>query len=127
MRQRKVLICDSDLLAAALLRPLAQAHGWSLREVRHAKVCIGLLQPGASSVFVLRVGNDLPGEMAILHQAAQRFPETAIIVICDHDNSAVFELAWDLGARFVLPPEHLKELLPGVALGFLAAGSGHQP
>jgi hypothetical protein len=47
------------------------------------------------------------------------FPETATIVVCDADNPAVVGLAWDLGAKFVLHPPQIRELLPDVVAGFL--------
>jgi DNA-binding response OmpR family regulator len=119
MRQRQVLVCESDGRLAQVLREPVQAHGWRLSEVRHPRVCLGLLPQGGDSVFVLRLGRDLLGEMALVQQVATLFPETAMIVVCDADNQAVVGLAWDLGAKFVLHPPQIRELLADIVAGFL--------
>jgi hypothetical protein len=121
MRSRQILVCEADDRLAAALRDCAQANGWRLREVRHPRVCLGLLPQGGESVFVLRVGRDLQREMALLEQVSWLFPETATVVVCDGDNSALTQLAWDLGARFVLHPPQVREMLAEVVSGFLAA------
>jgi hypothetical protein len=61
--------------------------------------------------------------MTLLEQTAWLFPETVAIVVCDPDNPALAELAWDLRARFVLHPAQARELLPAVVEGFLAGGA----
>jgi DNA-binding NtrC family response regulator len=120
MRQHQVLVCESDDRIAGVLRECVQAHGWRLREVRHPRVCLGLLPQGGESVFVLRAGKDLQREMALLEQVSWLFPETASVVVCEGDNPALVQLAWDLGARFVLHPPQIRELLPEVVSGFLS-------
>jgi hypothetical protein len=119
MRQRQVLICESDGRLAQVLRASVKEHGWLLKEVRHPRVCLGLLPQGGESVFVLRLGRDLQREMALLEQVSWLFPETATVVVCDADNQALVQLAWDLGARFVLHPAQIAELLGEVVCGFL--------
>jgi len=121
MRHRQVLVCESDDRLAQVLRPCVQAQGWRLREVRHPRVCLGLLPQGGESVFVLRLGRDLQREMTLLEQVTWLFPETATVVVCDADNAALVQLVWDLGARFVLHPPQVRELLPEVVAGFLGA------
>ena len=119
MRQRQVLVCESDGRLAQVLRAPVEAHGWLVKEIRHPRVCLGLLPQGGDSVFVLRLGRDMLGEMTLVQQIAMLFPETAVIVVCDADNPAVVGLAWDLGAKFVLHPPQIRELLPDVVAGFL--------
>jgi hypothetical protein len=119
MRQRQVLVCDGDGMLAQVLREPVQARGWRLSEVRHPRVCLGLLPQGGDSVFVLRAGRDLVDEMTLLQQVANLFPETATIVVCDADNQAVSGLAWDLGAKFVLHPAQISDMLPDIVAGFL--------
>jgi DNA-binding response OmpR family regulator len=120
MRQRQVLVCESDERLAGALRHRAQADGWRLSEVRHLRVCLGLLPQGAGSVFVLRAGRDLLHEMTLVEQVGRLSPGTATIVVCDADNPALVNLAWDLGARFVLHPSQIRELLADVVAGVLA-------
>jgi len=119
MRHRQVLICESDGRLAGLLRECVKAHGWRIREVRHLRVCLGLLPQGGESVFVLRVGRDLRREMSLLEHVTWLFPETATVIVCDADNPALIQLAWDLGARFVLHPPQIRDLLPEVVTGYL--------
>jgi DNA-binding NtrC family response regulator len=119
MRQRQVLVCESDGRLAEVLRESVQAHGWSMNEVRHPRVCLGLLPQGPGSVVVVRVGRDLVREMNLLEQIGTLFPETATIVVCDADNQSVIGLAWDLGAKFVLHPPQIREMLPEVVAGLL--------
>lgn len=119
MRQRQVVVYESDGLLAAALHERARAQAWNLREVRHLRVCLGLLPQGEGSVLVLRIGRDLVREMTLLEEAAALFPETAAVVVCDADNPAVLQLAWDLGARFVLTPSHVRDELADVVEGLL--------
>jgi hypothetical protein len=119
MRQRQVLVHESDSFLADALRQRAKAHAWNLREVRHLRVCLGLLHPGGDSVLVLRAGRDLLAEMTLLEQVAWLFPETMAVVVCDSDNPAVGQLAWDLGARFVLAPSQVREELADIVEGLL--------
>jgi hypothetical protein len=121
MRYRQVLVCESDGRLAAALHACAQSHAWRLREVRHPRVCLGLLPQRGESVFVLRLGRDLQREMTLLEQVTWLFPETATVVVCDADNPALVQLVWDLGARFVLHPPQVRELLADVVAGFLAS------
>jgi hypothetical protein len=119
MRQRQVLVHDNDGRLAEALRQRAHAHHWHLREVRHLRVCLGLLPQGGDSVLVLRAGRDLVREMTLLEQVSVLFPETATVLVCDADNAAVVHLAWDLGARFVLPPSQVRPELADVVEGLL--------
>jgi hypothetical protein len=57
--------------------------------------------------------------MTVLEQATALFPQTATVVIAGADNPALVNLAWDLGARLVLYPPQISELLPDVVAGFL--------
>ena len=118
MRERQVLVCELDGRLAETLRSICQSRGWRLNEVRHPRVCLGLLPQGGQSVFVLRVGRDLVREFTLLSDVARLFPQTATVVVCDVDP-AVSGLAWELGAKFVLHPAEIHELLPEVIAGIL--------
>jgi DNA-binding NtrC family response regulator len=120
MRQRQVLILESDGRLADALRQRAQVQAWNLREIRQLRVCLGLLPQGEGSVLVLRVSRDLVREMTLLEQVVWLFPQTDVVVVVDADNPAVTQLAWDLGARFVMSPAQVREELADVVEGFLA-------
>jgi hypothetical protein len=119
MRQRQVLVHEHDGRLADALRERARLQQWHLREVRHLRVCLGLLPQGSGSVLVLRAGRDLVREMTLLEQVTTWFPDTAAVVVCDADSPAVVQLAWDLGARFVLPQAQVREELADVVEGLL--------
>jgi DNA-binding NarL/FixJ family response regulator len=119
MRQRQVLVHESDGRLADALREHAQAHAWHLREVRHLRVCLGLLPQGEGSVLILRVGRDLVREITLLEQVAWLFPQTAVVVVADAEQPAVVQLAWDLGATVVLAPAQVREELADVVHGLL--------
>jgi hypothetical protein len=126
MRHRQVLICESDGKLAGVLRECVKEHGWRIREVRHPRVCLGLLPQGGESVFVLRLGRDLHRELSLLEQVTWLFPETASVIVCDADNPALAQLVWDLGAKFVLHPQQVRELLPEVVAGYLKSNASSE-
>ncbi|MCC6420819.1 MAG: hypothetical protein IT429_21500 [Gemmataceae bacterium] len=117
MRRAQVVIYEHDSRLTDLLRERADAHGWSLREVRHAGACLRLLQRGGGAL-VLRIGRDLEREFTLLERVSRLCPDSGVVVVGDADSAAVGGLAWDLGARYVLlppqPREHLPELVEGL-------------
>jgi hypothetical protein len=119
VRYRQILVCEADGRLAAALQASALSQGWRLREVRHPRVCLGLLPQHGQSVFVLRLGRDLQRELTLLEQVSWLFPETATVVVCEADNPALVQLVWDLGAQFVLHPPPVREMLADVVAGFL--------
>jgi hypothetical protein len=121
MRRAQVLVYEADGRLAELLRDAAAKHGWWLRELRHAGRVPDLLQPGGPGVLVLRVGRDLERELGLLEQVRWHFPDTDVVVVGDADNLALEELAWDLGARFVLFPPFPRAHLPEVIAGLMQA------
>src|SRR5438445_147910 len=119
MRMRQVVIYDSDSRLADILRPAAQAQAFRISEVRHLRACWGLLRQGAGNVLVMRVGRDVVREMEHLDSVQRHLPETAVIVVDDADNPALVQLAWDLGARHVLPASLARDELADVVTGLL--------
>jgi hypothetical protein len=120
MRRAQVLVYETDGRLADLLRELARKRDWWLRELRQASRVLGLLQPGQTSVVVLKLGRDLERELGLLEQISWLYPDTATVVVGDADNAALADLAWDLGARFVLlpplPRAHLPEIVASLML-----------
>jgi hypothetical protein len=119
MRRAQVVIYESDGRLTALLRDRAAAQHWWLREVRHPGAALKLLRRGG--VLLLRVGQDLERELALLERAARLYPGAPAVVVGDSTNPALAGLCWDLGARFVLFPPAPRELLADVVAGLLAA------
>lgn len=112
MRHAQILVYEKDGKLAETLRSLGKSRGIWLREVRQSKVCLEALARGGASVLVIKVGRDLERELALLEQTSRNFPDCRTIVVGDVDHPALADLAWDLGAAFVLLPPTPLELLP---------------
>lgn len=144
MRYPQVVVYEPDGRLTKLLRDAIETRKWkwALREPRRLEACLRLLQRGGPSVLVLKVQRPQVRQMEMLEEltqaykqlAAQRrhlaqqmnlveqvhwlFPETAIVIVGDTEDVALADLAWDLGAQFVLfPPlarEHFVEIVAGL-------------
>jgi hypothetical protein len=111
MRFPQVLIYEHDGRIADFLRRDGKPQQWSLREPRRPETCLRLLKRGGPSVLVLKVGSDVLEELTLLDRVNWFYPETATIVVGDTDNPELADLAWDLGAAFVLFPPQPRHYL----------------
>src|SRR5712692_984984 len=129
MRHPQLLVYETDGLLAGLLRPLARAkvNRWALREPRQAEACLRLLRRGGPSVVVLKVGRDLLREFTLLERAYWLFPEAPRIVVGDVDDVALTNLAWDLGATYVLFSPEARTQLPGLVTSLFKTATAAQP
>ncbi len=119
MRFPQVLIYESDGRLAKFLRREAKARAWSIREPRGLESSLRLLRRGGPSVLVLKLGKDLLREFTLLERVVWLFPDTATVVVTDADDPQLADLAWDLGASYVLlVPQSVQELVEIVA-GFV--------
>jgi hypothetical protein len=141
MRLSQVLVYETDGRLAALLRPVAEERGWSLREPRQPEACLRLLRRGGRAVLVLRLGSvprreatllergegqeavleerTLVNGLTLLERVARLCPEAATVVVGDADHAELAALAWDLGAAYVLFPPQPRDGLPDVVAGLL--------
>ncbi len=127
MRHPQLLVQESDGRLAALLRPLATANAWSLREPRQAEACLRLLERGQPAVVVLKAGRDLEQELTLIDQVRWRYPHVAVVLVGDADHARLAGLAWDLGAAYVHLPPLPRDTLPGIVAGLMglaASGEG---
>jgi hypothetical protein len=132
MRYPQLLVYESDGRIAELFRRQRQeekSRRFALREPRGQESCLRLLRRGGTSALILKVGKDLVRELTLLERVTWLCPETAVIVAGDTENAVLAELAWDLGARFVLFPPLPREWLPALVDGFLRppSGTGKEP
>ncbi len=150
MRHPQLLVYETDGRLAALLRETARALKWALREPRQTDNCLRLLGAGGPSVLVLKVDCDLPRQQArlrekaddstaernvrevvqvftLLEQASAHFPDARTVVVGGHDDPALAELAWDLGADFVVFPPFSWEHLPSIVAGLMELPAAEQP
>jgi hypothetical protein len=119
MHHPQLLVYESDGRLAALLRPTAEGHGWSLREPRHLEPCLRLLQRGGPGVLVLKAGRDLEKELTLLERVGWLFPDTATVLVGDVGHTLLTGLAWDLGASYVHFPPQPREQLPEIVVGLM--------
>jgi DNA-binding NarL/FixJ family response regulator len=121
MRHPQLLIHEGDGRLAAMLRPLAEARKWSMREPARAGDCVGALRRGGPAVVVVKVGRDLEREMTLLEEMHRLRPEAAVVVVGEAVHAPLIGLAWDLGASYVLLPPEPRERLPEIVAGLMGA------
>lgn len=122
MRTPQLLVCERERETApllALLRESALAQGWWLREVQDLDACLRLLGEADPGVLVLEVGRRLADELTLVDRVKASCPAAAVVVVGDAVNVAVSNLAWELGADYVLFPPLPLELLPDVVIGLM--------
>jgi DNA-binding NtrC family response regulator len=111
MQHQQVLVVESDGKLADALRPLAQTHGIWVRELRHSQACLGALKRAGAGLLVLKLGRDLEREFGLLQEVAWSFPDCRTLVVGDVDHPSLADLAWDLGAAFVVLPPAAHDML----------------
>ncbi len=124
MRYPQLLICESDGRLARLLEQPAESRHWSLRQPRRPEACLRLLRRGGPSVLLLKLGHDPIPELTLLERVAWLYPETRTIVVGDTEQAALTDLAWDLGAAYVLFPPLPQEWLVDLITGLLVQPDG---
>jgi len=116
MRFPQLIIYETDGRLARMLEATAGTHRWALREPRRVDSCLRLLRQGDPAIVVVKVESDLESAFTLVEQMAWFFPDVAMVVVLDRDEAMLSELAWDLGAAFVLaPPQPRERLLDVVA------------
>jgi hypothetical protein len=116
MRFPQLIVYESDGRLAALLRDLAAASRWSLREARQTDECLRLLaSPTGPAVLVVRIGRDLEQEMALIEEVGHRYPGAAAVVVGDAEHDRLVGMAWDLGAAYVYVAPPREDLVAVVA------------
>lgn len=121
MRYPQLLVYEPDGRLARLLEGTAGTHRWALRQPRRAETCLRLLRQGGPAVLVVRLSNDLEGAFGLVDRVSRLHPDAAVVVVGDAEERALADLAWDLGARYVLFPPQPRERLVDV----VAALMGH--
>src|SRR5271167_759900 len=121
MRHPQVVVYETDGRLAQLLRERVRACRWALREPRQREVCLGLLREGHPTVFVLKAGSKLEAELGILERVHALLPDARTVVVGDLQNVTLADLAWDLGASFVLFPPLQHEWLPEIVVRLMEA------
>jgi DNA-binding NtrC family response regulator len=152
MRYPQVLIYESDRRLYWLLKNAIEANQWkwSLRELRRTASCWSLLRRGGPNVVVLHVQRPLvqnletleelkvaypklgtqlrylTRQMTLLQQIRWLMPETAVVVVGATEDRTLADLAWDLGADYVLFPPQPREQLVDIVAGLMKPASAHE-
>ncbi|HMF11426.1 MAG TPA: hypothetical protein VKE94_03950, partial [Gemmataceae bacterium] len=101
---------------ARMLEGTAGTHRWVMREPRTVESCLQLLRRGGSAIVVVKLENDLESAFALVEQTSRLLPEATVVVVTDREDAVLSDLAWDLGAGYVLaPPRQRDSLLEVVA------------
>jgi hypothetical protein len=124
----QLLVYETDGRLARLLEGTAGTHRWVLRQPRRWESCLCLLRRGGPAVVVIRMESDLERAFGLLEVVAWHFPQATAVVIGDTPDAVLADLAWDLGAGFVLFPPQSREELVDVVAGLMDAVSHrHEP
>jgi DNA-binding NarL/FixJ family response regulator len=57
--------------------------------------------------------------LELLADVHERFPDAAVVVVGDAEDLALTNLAWDLGASYVLAPPQSRQLLPDIVVSLM--------
>lgn len=116
MKFPQLLVYETDGRLARMLEGTAGTHRWVLREPRRVESCLRLLERVGPAVVVVKLGNDLESAFTLVAQTSWRFPEATVVVVAEREDAVLTDLAWDLGAGYVLaPPRPRDSLLEVVA------------
>jgi hypothetical protein len=120
MQYPQLLIYERDGRLARMLEGTAGTHRWVLRQPREVEKCLLLLRRGGPAIVVVKMDSDLEPAFSLVGQVTWRFPDVARIVVGDMESPVLGELAWDLGASYVLLPPQPRELLLTVVVNLMA-------
>jgi ActR/RegA family two-component response regulator len=99
-----------------MLEATAGTHRWALRQPRKVESCLRLLRRGGPAIAVVKVENDLESALRLVERTTSLYPDADVVVVLDRDEAILCDLAWDLGACYVLaPPQPRDRLLDVVA------------
>ncbi|OAI55202.1 hypothetical protein AYO44_00375 [Planctomycetaceae bacterium SCGC AG-212-F19] len=119
-----MVVYETDGRLAQLLREPVRACRWALREPRQRDVCLRLLRGSDPLVFVLKLGSKLDQELLLLERAHTQAREARSVVVGDLQNEPLANLAWDLGASFVLFPPMPHDWLPEIVIQLMRSAIG---
>ena len=123
MRFPQLIVYETDGRLARILEATAGTHRWALRQPRRVESCLQLLRQAEPALVVVKVENDLESAFTLVERTAWLFPGVAVVVVLDRDEAMLCELAWDLGAAFVVAPPQPRERL----LDVVASLMGEEP
>ena len=121
MQFPQLLVYETDGRIARMLEGTAGTHRWVLREPRSVESCLRLLRRGKPAIVVVKLENDLEPALRLVEQTSWLFPEAMLVVVGDREDAVLSDLAWDLGAGYVLGTQQPREMLLDVIAQLMAA------
>ena len=96
--------------------PRANVSGTDLKSI------LGEEEPQASGGRVSSPSNrekEQVDSLELLADVHEQFPDVALVVVADAEDRALTNVAWDLGASYVLGPPQSRQLLPEIVVGLM--------
>lgn len=109
MKHPAIIVFEADPALASALRETASRRRWMLREVQQIPACLAMLDVAGPACLVVKLGRDLPRELAFVDQVNTLFPDVPIVVSAVSDEPDLIALIMNLGVRFVHHPPAQRE------------------
>lgn len=120
MLHPQITVHDRESRLAPLLKDIAAAERWALRELRQKEVLWQALRQNCPTVLVLGVSREADSALQLLPEVRWRCPSVAIVAVGSVDDAdKLAGLCWDLGADYALFPPLSRDLLPDVVRGLM--------
>jgi DNA-binding response OmpR family regulator len=120
MLHPQIVVFEREKRIATLLRELAAAERWALREPRQRDNCREQLRQLTPTVFVIVIERPSDTALELLQAAAVECPHVAIVAVGSvEDAETLAGLSCDLGADYALFPPLARDLLPEVVRGLM--------
>jgi hypothetical protein len=121
MLHPQIVVHERDGQLMELVRPLAIAERWALREPRQAEPLWRFLLQSGPTVLVVKFdskGSDY--ELDLIEKVSWTLPDVAIVAVGGPDDAETLAgLAWDLGAAYALLPPQSRDRLPDVVASLM--------
>jgi DNA-binding response OmpR family regulator len=120
MLHPQIVVYERERRIAPLLRDLAAAERWALREPRQLENCREQLRQLTPTVFVIVVERPSDAALELLQSTTIECPNVAIVAVGSvEDAETLAGLSCDLGADYALFPPLSRDLLPDVVRGLM--------
>jgi DNA-binding response OmpR family regulator len=120
MLHPQIVVFEREKRIATILRELAAADRWALREPRQRDNCREQLRQLTPTVFVVAVERPSDTALQLLQSAAVECPHAAIVAVGSvEDAETLAGLSCDLGADYALFPPLSRDLLSDVVRGLM--------
>jgi len=120
MLNPQIVVFEREKRIASLVRDLAAAERWALREPRQLDNCREQLRQLTPTVFIIVIERPSDAALALLHSTAVECPHVAIVAVGSVDDAETLAgLSCDLGADYALFPPLSRDLLPDVVRGLM--------